>query len=74
MSEELSKQNHVDPQDPQKENSPIVENPPSGGATIMQAVTCMWNGVAYSPGGKVCSYNKEYKCGGDGTWWLVGDC
>lgn len=47
------------------ENSPIVTSGPY----------CLWNGVKYSTGAKVCSEADHhiYQCMHEGSWWDTGD-
>ena len=36
------------------------------------ANTCMYNGMAYSPGAIVCMDGYEYSCSTDGSWENTG--
>jgi hypothetical protein len=62
----VSEITNVEPQDPTKKNSPIVEKDEKGGE-------CYWNGTAFSQGAQVCSGSAQFVCS-SGSWVYGGRC
>ena len=62
----------VGPMDPNKKNSPIVEEAPPEEAESM--TLCYFNGTKYAAGAVVCSGGRLITCYGNGTWGNVGTC
>lgn len=61
----------VGPMDPNKENSPIVEEaPPEEGAESAKAPPppCLFNGKSYGKGALVCMEGQVFRCGYNGEW------
>jgi hypothetical protein len=61
----------VGPMDPNKENSPIVEEAPPEEAESKEM--CYLNGIAYREGAHVCSGGILLRCHW-GTWGRAGSC
>ena len=71
----LSGPAQVEPRDQLKVNSPIKDTE----GNFREPVCCYWNGLKYSPGGKVCSFqggagNHQFICQSDGSWLDWGPC
>jgi hypothetical protein len=59
--------------DPNKENSPIVEEaPPEEGAESAKALPCLFNGKAYGEGALICMEERVYRCSYKGSWRGTG--
>lgn len=61
---------HVEPQDPARENSPIGEVQMEMSESDRD---CFWNDKRYSDGATVCDARVRYKCW-SGKWVDVGQC
>lgn len=66
---------HVDPQDPAKENSPksASKSAPAALAGGSGDGFCYWNDKKYSDGATVCDARRRYECW-NGKWVDVGNC
>ncbi|MBE9592184.1 MAG: DUF1496 domain-containing protein [Proteobacteria bacterium] len=63
----------VGPMDPNKKNSPIVEEAPPEEAESKVAI-CYFNGREYGIGAVVCSGGRLIRCYSNGTWLPAGTC
>jgi hypothetical protein len=63
---------HVEPQQNDLRNSPIVVEEPQTGTDASAKALCYWNGQAYSPGAMICSGGSILQCADSGRWWSTG--
>jgi hypothetical protein len=63
---------HVEPQEDNLRNSPVVEKEPLAGGNAAANAVCYWNGQAYSPGAMICSGGSVLQCSDSGRWWSTG--
>lgn len=82
--DELQNVQEVNPQNPQLQNSPIIQRGSGAGTYGNEEyeaqlnpghASCMWDGKEFSDGGVVCQKESrtKYKCW-NGRWVDIGNC
>jgi len=73
----MDDEDHVEPQDAGRENSPKVSKADAGARPTTEAFgmnePCFWNDKKYSDGAAVCESHIRYECW-NGKWVEVGQC
>jgi hypothetical protein len=69
----MEDEDYVEPQAPNRENSPKVKEQDAGPRTQSMGQGCYWNDKKYSDGAAVCESHIRYECW-NGRWVEVGQC
>lgn len=68
----MDEPDHVEPQDPHRTNSQIVETAPMAAFGAGERF-CYWNDKKYSAGATVCDSGRRYQCFVN-SWVDAGPC